>query len=712
MKTFYKNLIQSIPDIVYQINTSGYFTYLNEAVFKLGYTPEELIGKHFSVIIEPGSLESIQRSTVLPQLKGNNTGPEHQPKLIDERRTYKRITRNLRTTLLPKKEKSNDQFNYEVEIVATGLYEEKETGREFVGTIGLIRDLGELVRTEKVMIHAEKHYQVLIENISDIIAILANDGTILYTSNSIKKVLGYGPLEITGENLLEIVHPNEQETFYRALLRQKKSSSADSPYEFSFIHKDGSWKFFEVILKEIVDDDNALMCFVMNAHDITERKKAEVYILKREMELRHAAENEKNEALQHLKKAKEEAEAANQAKSLFLAKMSHEIRTPLNGILGMTELVLTTPCSSEQQEYLELVKNSAELLLKIVGDILDISQIEAGKLDIEQVDFNIKELLRNVIESNKLKAEEKGLLLKSTLSPDIPLFLRGDPMRLRQVLSNLVGNAINYTEEGSVNVTITPDMNNSTWLSDNETNGIQVRFAVEDTGIGIPDEKRDIIFKDFIQLEQLPYKLGTQKRGTGLGLSIARDLVQMMGGFLTLECNTNSRKGCLFSFSINLEQQKERGKAIITEDSESEDKTPVENDKKNTVSHNLKTASSDITILVAEDEAVNQKFMMRILEKQGFSVQLAENGKEALEKLEKERIDIVFMDIQMPIMDGIEALRIIKSRPEWASIPVIAVTAYAIKGDKERFLEIGMDGYLSKPVKSAELYSLLTKYIP
>ncbi|HET8923308.1 MAG TPA: response regulator [Candidatus Acidoferrum sp.] len=673
-----------------------------------------------------------------------------------------------------------------------------------VRTQELQLEVEERTRAEETLSEERRVLRALIDNVPDYMYVKDTDCRFLVANVPVARQMGAKtPDELLGKNDFDFYPRELAETFYNDEQKVIRSGQEEINREEMGLDPQGNVSQVLTTQVPLRDKNGRVTGIVGIGRDITYLKKAQ----------------------DEMQKAREAAETASRAKSEFLANMSHEIRTPLNGIMGMTDLALETQLTAEQREYLETVKTSSDSLLTVINDILDFSKIEAGKIDLEVADFEIRDSLETTLKTLAVRADEKGLELLCEVAPEVPEIVRGDAARLRQVVTNLVGNAIKFTNEGEVAMKVK--------MEAGEGHDLILRFTVSDTGIGIAPEKHEVIFDPFAQADtSTTRKYG----GTGLGLTISARLVRMMGGSIWVE--SEKGRGSHFHFTVRMgaadlrkirigtiappeilrgvrvlvvddnptnrrilegmlkrwemrpvsveggeqalaqlvsawkageafslvvldmhmpkmdgfalvgriRQRPELSAATIMMLTSAGHRGDAERCQKLGVSAYLlkpirqselreavarvlgaseqkgkiplitrfslgdaRDGSECLRVLVAEDNAVNQRLIVRLLEKRGHRVVVAGNGREAVEAQEKEKFDLILMDMQMPEMDGFEATAVIREKEKNGRehVAIVALTAHAMKGDREKCLAAGMDGYLAKPIRHQELDEML-----
>ena len=502
---------------------------------------------------------------------------------------------------------------------------------------------------------------------------IVND--ILTWSDEAYRIFGFQQQEFgaTYEAFLESVHPDDRTAVDAAYSASLRNGQDAYEIEHRIVRKStGEIRYVREKCEHIRDETGTIVRSVGMVHDITEQKRAE----------------------DELRAAKEAAETATQAKSQFLANMSHELRTPMNAFLGMLQLLLgghAGPLQPKQHELLSKADKSAHSLLQIISDILDLSKIEAGKLPIEEKAFSLRGCVADAAEFFSVDASNKGLDVEFSIAEGVPETVVGDAVRLRQVLINLVGNAIKFTERGKVEVQVKSG-------GQTPSGKREFTFTVTDTGIGIPADKLRLLFLPFTQVDPSDTR---KYGGTGLGLAISRQIVEMMGGRIFVE--SEEGRGTTFTFTIPLEEAGEQAKAAPMPQAV----------KAATVDRSTPEAEKEPRILVAEDDMLASDLIKEILALQGLEMDLARTGQDAVEMWERGRYDLIIMDVQMPRMDGISATRIIREKEHGTGqhVPIIAMTAHAFEEDRERCFAAGMDDYLTKPLDIVKGMSVILNFL-
>ncbi len=631
----YRNLIENAGIVMYTTTVDGYITFATGKAFQLtDYDIEELIGMHFSDIIDIEWLE------------------------IAQEKYRRQIEKNIDETFLEFAIRTKYGDLKWVEQSAVLLIENNVP----VGFQCVIKDITEKKEMEEVvrkyevaLVQNQERLQSILDNATSLIYIKDLEGKYVLINKQFKEVLNVTESMVIGKTDFDFANEEQARHFKET---DEKVIKTCRPQELEEIIETPDGKHTMLITKfPLINAQNKLYGISGIATDITER------VMQRE----------------ELIQAKKVAEDAKRLQEQFLANMSHEIRTPMNGIQGMTDLLLDTSLTEKQHDFAKTIKRSADNLVVIINDILDFSKIKAGKLTLEKIDFDLREIVENVTAVFMHRVKEKGLSFTVDLDKNIPAILKGDPYRLNQILINLVGNAIKFTHEGGVTIKIVVEQNNP--------HGVTLNFSIEDTGIGINNEKINEIFESFTQASiETSRKYG----GSGLGLAITKQLLEMQKGSIRVESELD--KGTTFHFSLPFDCSDTNHKLFFRSKKLKDYQGFLQNKK----------------FLVAEDNKVNQKVIQNVLQKAGACADIANDGLEAINFLkEKPGYDVIIMDLQMPDMDGYAATKYIRNVMN-ITTPIMAMTASALKGEKSKCIEIGMNDYLTKPFDFSLFYERIS----
>ncbi len=814
----FRGLVQTIPDIVYKIDEEGRFTFLNRSIERLGYHQADLIGRHFSEIIHSADIQDASLKEVLDKNGPGSLNPNQ--KVFDERRTGLRMTIGLEIRLKSKSGatdkvyelKNIDQQVVHVEVNSTGLYGEigQETThctRQYIGTVGVIRDISDRMKIQTAFMEERKLLRQLIDTIPLPIFFVDANYHLTFSNTAFQRFFGldsglaeglYFPKIFVADDYREMGH------LLSGLFEKRDHGQVRQ--EIVLRTKNHEPHSFNVILVRYQKDADAEAAIIGVLVDITEQRATNLRLV---------------EAKRYAEAMAETAEQASRAKGSFLANMSHEIRTPLNAVIGLTHLCLQTTVTDKQRDYLNKVHLSANSLLSLLNDILDFAKIEAGKLSIEHSPFSLDAVLDSLVAIFGHKCQDKGLELLVQVRPNVPSQLKGDAHRLGQILINLVGNAVKFTEQGEVSITVS--------LAEENKDQVLLCFSVQDTGTGMTAEQMGKLFQEFCQGDA---SITRRYGGSGLGLTICKRLIQLMGGYIDVDSRPG--RGSCFNFTAYFNQAGEGStpprsptedlrtlkilvvddnpharqilaetlktlsyqpvcvadgekaiEAVLTADANgvsfdlvfmdwrmpgmnglettrrikatvslskipvvimvsaygredimtTTDPSPLDGWLMKPVRRNSLldaimaafgctpeaqqmyspeqqlSALAGSKILLAEDNEINQQVARELLENIGIKVTVVNNGQEAVTRVAQEDFDAILMDLQMPVMDGLSAVREIRRTKSCEILPIIAMTANALVGDREKCLEAQMNDHVVKPVAPKELYETLVKWM-
>ncbi len=636
----YRMLVEQAKDLIYNIDKEGYFLYVNSiGIQQFGYADEDIIGKRFlDFMPEEDHSTAVQYYEQFKDSSESTDYHEYRVKSADGRIFW--LGQNVTKVF-------TEEGDYFFTAVARDITKRKMA--EFA-----------LEQAQLSLRKSEIKYRSIIENMELGLMEVNTDGTILRIYDRFNQMLGYTGDELVGKNANEILLVKG----FEKVLEQQDSNRLKGEtgvYEVKLHKKDGSEIWVLISGAPFYDEHGQVTGSIGVHYNITDRKE-----LQAELEI-----------------AKRKAVRAQQAEKAFLANMSHEIRTPLNAIIGMSHLLQDTPLNPEQKDYLEVLSSSTHLLKSLISDILDISKIDAGSLDVQMKAFQLKVLAEKLISIFKSQNDNSSVQYILDYDDKIHHSLISDHQLINQVLLNLLSNASKFTNEGSITLSIQKVANNT-------ENHQTIRFSIIDTGIGISEEDCRLIFEEF---KQANATIRAKYGGTGLGLTISNQLVKLLGG--SLQVQSKEQQGSTFSFDLTLETSTETVPVLSVNQ-------PLK----------AKDGHQEHSILIVEDNAMNLKYISSLLNKWNLSYEICENGKEAFDKAMKQPFDIIFMDLQMPIMDGFEATQCIRSESKLnKNTPIIALTASTFLSKKRLALKAGMSDFLSKPFTPDQLSGIIDQYL-
>ncbi|MFI5149655.1 MAG: PAS domain S-box protein [Bacteroidia bacterium] len=524
------------------------------------------------------------------------------------------------------------------------------------GILSSGEDITERTSAYEKVKESEERFRTLVETMDEGVMTVDNDDVIKFVNKKYCEITGYSSDFLIGQKASELLLDTTYKEHLERIINEREEGGS-SQYEIPIRAKSGDYKWLLISGCPLYDKLGNVVGSIGVHTDITSRKEIEMELIK----------------------AKDKALDSSRAKEVFFANMSHEIRTPMNGIVGLTSLLIKTPLERKQMEYLSAIQKSANHLLVIIDDILDFSKIEAGKVEMDKISFDLYELLDTSIKILDFKAQEKGLSIEKFIEPDVPRYVVGDPARMNQILTNLLGNAVKFTEGGHVMIKVS--------FLQEKNDKIELLFQITDTGIGIPAEMQTKIFESFVQANS---GISGRFGGTGLGLSIVKSLVERFGGHISVFSKEN--EGTTFTFTLQLGVSNKH--AMLNENNEPVEERPL-----------------GINVLVAEDNSINQLLINEVLKQWDCIIDIAENGLIAVEKHKANCYDIILMDIQMPEMNGIDATKFIRTQMDnpKSTIPIIALTAHATEKEKITCMDAGVNEYITKPFEPANLYKKIVK---